>query len=700
MIYRFADCELDTERFELRRGGAVQKVEPQVFEILRYLLERHDQFVAKEELHKAIWQGRVVSDAAMSSRIKAARRAIGDSGAEQRFIRTVHGRGLSFIAPVTLEDRRRPDDRSPGQGPKPAAGEADAAEPPQEVLVSADVHLNELLNGDGSAAAAEAALLSARAMLRTEIERSGGQVVAAEGGGITARFGSAVDALECAASLQRWHSRAAMASSPRLRIGLCDLLDEPEKAVAVAARLQCFAAPGEICITGRIAERAHRKYRFASRPVDAGLAHDLNELDLSIVEAAESPPEAERPGIPQLQCGSPVQPREPSIVILPFDAVGTDATTVELAQGLRIDIQNRLIRISRIMLIAAASANAFRGSSPELAARSLGVRYVLHGVIQLVEKRARVSVELVDTLSARIVWAEQFDITVTDTFTIQDEITRKVIAALDVKLYSGEQARIWYQALTDPKVVRVFYRGVRLFFQMEREAMAEARRAFEAVAEMRPQSSIGATWAALCHWMDYLRRWGSSQSESKRLARQWAEAAAPLPDVDGQAHTVLAHVRLLDREFDAALEAGRQALVLRPGCANANGFFGNVLHYCGEQDQAITHLRKGIRLQPVYPPFFADALATAYFAAAQPEAAMAVAKEALRVNPRDLQARLVLAAAAQMKGNRELARAFARETLGLEPAFSVGAHCDGQPYRYRETIDAMKSAWLAAELPA
>lgn len=703
MIYRFADCELDTERFELRRGGAVQKVEPQVFEILRYLVERHDQFIAKEELHRAIWQGRVVSDAAMSSRIKAARRAIGDNGTEQRLIRTVHGRGLRFVAPVMSDDLRQPEDRAPAQQPEPDGGEANATGLSQEVLLSADVHLSELLNGDSPAAAAEAALLSARAILRSKIERSGGQVVAAEGAGITARFGSAVDALECAASLQRWRSgsgdRAAMEASPRPRIGLCDMLAEPEKAVAIAARLQCFAAPGEICITGRIADRAHGKYQFTGRPVETGLAYEVSGLGLSIVETAESPPGSERPGIPQLQCGSPVLPREPSIVILPFDALGNEPSTAELAEGLRIDIQNGLVKISRLLLIAAGSANVFRGKSPEFAANSLGVRYVLHGVVQLAQNRARVSVELVDTLGVHILWAEQFDITVTDTFAVQDEITRKVIAALDVKLYSGEQARIWHQALTDPKAVRVFYRGVRLFFRMDREAMVEARRAFEAVAEMQPQSSIGATWAALCLWMDYLRRWGSSQAESKRLARQWAEVAASLPDADGQAHTVLAHVRLLDREFDAALEAGRQALVIRPGCANANGFFGNVLHYCGEQDPAITHLRRGIRLQPVYPPFFANMLATAYLAAVQPEAAMAVAKEALLLNPRDFQSRLVLAAAAQIKGNRELARGFAREILRLEPTFSVGAHCDGQPYRHGKTIRAMKAAWLAAELP-
>ncbi|MGQ0525102.1 MAG: winged helix-turn-helix domain-containing protein [Betaproteobacteria bacterium] len=703
MIYRFADCELDTERFELRRAGTAQKVEPQVYEVLRYLVERHGRFVSKDELHTAIWQGRVVSDAAMSSRIKAARRAIGDTGDDQRLIRTVHGRGFSFVAPVTAAGH----DTAPLEPPPEASAphtRATAGDNTEsgEVLLSADVHLNEFLNGESPVAATEAELLSERGMLVTELEKLGGRVIAHAAGGVAARFDTAVAALKCAAGLL---SSQPMARSPggvaaRPRIGISELGDDLKKAIGIAARLQCWSAPGEICITGHVGNSAHHGVEFSRRPIDGGPGHELNELSLYIVEAGNPASKPPRAGIPQLQCGSSAQPREPSIVLLPFDALGNDELAAELAEGLRIDIQNALVKIARIRLIAAASANAFRGKSPELAAESLGVRYVLHGVVQMVESRARVFVELVDTLSARVIWAEQFTIVVSDSFTVQDEITRKVITALDIKLYSGEQARIWHQALADPDAVRLFYRGVRLFFRMERERMVEAQRAFEALSGMRPDSSIGPTWVALCHWVGYMRRWSGSQSESKQLAKRWGEAAAALQDADGQAHTVLAHVRLLDREFDAALDAGRNALLLRPGCANANGFFGNVLHFCGQQAEAIAHLRKGIRLQPVYPPFFASILAAAYLIGGHTDPAMVVAKEGLRLNPRDLQSRLVLVAANQLAGHQELATTFGREILRLEPDFSVGKHYGDQPYRDNKIVETQVEACRAAGLPA
>ena len=100
---RFADCELDLGAFELRREGQAQPVEPQVFELLVYLARHPGRLISKDELIEQVWGGRNVSDAALSSRIKSARRAIGDDGEQQRFIRTVHGRGFRFAADVVSD---------------------------------------------------------------------------------------------------------------------------------------------------------------------------------------------------------------------------------------------------------------------------------------------------------------------------------------------------------------------------------------------------------------------------------------------------------------------------------------------------------------------------------------------------------------------------------------------------------------------
>ena len=101
MIYRFAHFELDVGRVELRAGGVAVAVEPQVFALLRFLIENRSRVVTKDEIVEKIWNGRFVSDSAISSRVKSARQVIGDDGRAQALIRTVHGIGFAFAADVT-----------------------------------------------------------------------------------------------------------------------------------------------------------------------------------------------------------------------------------------------------------------------------------------------------------------------------------------------------------------------------------------------------------------------------------------------------------------------------------------------------------------------------------------------------------------------------------------------------------------------
>ncbi|MBN2623030.1 MAG: alpha/beta fold hydrolase, partial [Acidimicrobiales bacterium] len=135
MRYRFEDCELDTDALELRRSGEPVQVEPQVFDVLAHLLRHRRRVVPKEELLDEVWGDRFVSESALTSRLKAARRAIGDDGRRQRCIRTVHGRGYRFVAPThEVPDERADDSATPapagaGRGDDAAAVAEDAASP-------------------------------------------------------------------------------------------------------------------------------------------------------------------------------------------------------------------------------------------------------------------------------------------------------------------------------------------------------------------------------------------------------------------------------------------------------------------------------------------------------------------------------------------------------------------------------------------
>ncbi len=127
MIYRFGPFELDTAKVELRFGGKVCSVEPQVFALLALLVDNRDRLVSKDEIIEKVWDGRVVSEAAVASRIKSARKVLGDDGRNQRFIKTIHRQGFRFVADATVarggiaaEASGNPAVQSPDQASRPS----------------------------------------------------------------------------------------------------------------------------------------------------------------------------------------------------------------------------------------------------------------------------------------------------------------------------------------------------------------------------------------------------------------------------------------------------------------------------------------------------------------------------------------------------------------------------------------------------
>ena len=104
MLYTFDQFALDTDRFEISQNGIAIHAEPQVIELLNYFVRNSGRLVTRDELNQAVWKGRVVSDSAISGRIKIARKLLGDDGRQQKYIRTIHKKGFSFNAQVQADD--------------------------------------------------------------------------------------------------------------------------------------------------------------------------------------------------------------------------------------------------------------------------------------------------------------------------------------------------------------------------------------------------------------------------------------------------------------------------------------------------------------------------------------------------------------------------------------------------------------------
>ncbi|XUJ32887.1 winged helix-turn-helix domain-containing protein [Bradyrhizobium japonicum] len=113
MRYRFEEFAFDIDRRELHRGAEVVSITPQVFDLLEYLLRNRERVVSKDDLINAVWSGRIVSDAALTTRLNAARSAIGDSGEEQRLIKTLPRKGFRFVGQV--QETREVAASNPGE---------------------------------------------------------------------------------------------------------------------------------------------------------------------------------------------------------------------------------------------------------------------------------------------------------------------------------------------------------------------------------------------------------------------------------------------------------------------------------------------------------------------------------------------------------------------------------------------------------
>lgn len=573
-----------------------------------------------------------------------------------------------------------------GQNKTPASGQRAAASRTAAV-VHAQARAYGVLMGE-NAAAARAALKRTQALVAETLQAHGGQVDPGRCDSLTARFEDSAKAVAGAMAAMRTveqsNREATVAERVHFRFGI-------DAGKAGAAALGARASTDGI----RISEVLR-----ASLPEEgASLALAAAEPGVyTLLPGSEKAPA--RPLPAQLEALELPLPSRPSLMLMPFAATDDDPRAQTFATGLRLDIQNALIKMSGLFLIAAGAGNALRGVPAAEAGQRLGVRHALECTVQHLGDQVRVHVQLVDAQEDRVVWSEQYDRKLDAGFALQDEIAERVVTALDVKLASGEQARVWRKCLTQPRARDHYYQGMQAFFQMNAEAMASARAHFERLAEVQPDSPHGPTMVAFCLWLEATRGWAKDPELARRLAGEWAERACALQDSDGQAQTVLGNVRLLQRRHDEALRIAREATGIRPGCTNANAFLGNVLLYCGDPAGAAERVRRAIRLSPVYPPWFVEILAAAYRDGGQGELAAATARELLRIVPGSLEGRVILAGALAQAGDLDEARSAAAEVLEKAPAFGSRAYADRLPYRDDAARERIVADLEQAGLPA
>jgi adenylate cyclase len=444
-------------------------------------------------------------------------------------------------------------------------------------------------------------------LAQPEITRRGGRIVKLMGDGLLAEFRSVVEAVNCAAAIQRAMSlrEAELIDDQRikLRIGvnLGDVIVEGSDiygdGVNVAARLEEIAEPGGICVSGTVFDHIKSKV-------------DLNFLDLGAQEVKNiSEPvrvyrwsdSAIDVKLVASELGETLPlPDKPSIAVLPFNNMSGDPEQDYFADGICEDLITALSKIRWFFVIARNSSFTYKGQAVEVTqiARELGVRYVIEGSVRKAGNRVRITAQLIDATSGRHVWADRYDRDLADIFDLQDEMTQTIAGTVEPELSAAERERALRKPPDNLDAWETFQRGLWHLWHFSKSDFVDAQRVLRRAQELDPGFATAFAYESYCHFLDVMLGFSEAPEESLSTAISLATEALAIDDKDPMAYFALGRVHSLRGKHDVSVSELETAIALNPSFAQAYHGLGSVLLFSGRLEEAAEALDKAMRLSP------------------------------------------------------------------------------------------------------
>ncbi len=547
-----------------------------------------------------------------------------------------------------------------------------------------------------------------RAIIDSLIARHEGRIFGTAGDSVMAEFASPVEAVRSAIAIQE-ELRVRNAEllddrKMRFRIGvnLGDVMAKGDDlfgdGVNVAARLEGLAEPGGICISGDVYNQIENKLALGYEDLGdqdvKNIAKPLRvyRLNLGGMGAAGKT----RPGsVPALEL-----PDKPSIAVLPFVNLSGDPEQEYFSDGITEDLITDLAKISGLFVASRNAVFLYKGKAvkPVEVSRELGVRYVLEGSVRKAGDRVRISAQLIDAGTGYHLWAERYDRDLTDIFALQDEITEKIVKALEVKLTEAEQEQVARRYTDNLEAYDCFLRGRAYQERGSKESITQAREMFERAIELDP--TFAGAYAILSY--SYFRDWFSQWSEDPQALERAFEAAKKAVALDDSlplAHTYLAWAYLWKKQHEKAIAEGERAIALDPNFAEGYARLGQILSLAGRPEEGLGLVKKAMRLDHHYPPTYLNNLGRAYYAMGQHEEAIAALKGSLTREPDFLSPHLVLAVIFSELGRKEEAQAEVAEVLRISPSASLESQRERAPFKDQAVLERFVSGLRKAGLP-
>ena len=576
-----------------------------------------------------------------------------------------------------------------------------------------------------------------------------GRVVDSPGDNVLAEFASVVDAVRCAVETQKQiaERNADLPENRRMlfRIGvnLGDIVDEADRiygdGVNIAARLEGLAEPGGICISHTAFDQVKGKldlgyqylgehsvkniaepvrvYRVLTTPEHAGMvigektaagkkwrrltyaavvclvvvAGGLTAWNVYLQKSKRIDPAAmDKMAFPL--------PDKPSIAVLPFNNTTGDAEREYIADGITEQLTTVLSKSPRLFVVSRNSTFTYKDKPAKAreVSQDLGVRYVLEGSIKKAGDKLRITAQLIDALKGYHLWAENYDRTMEDLFSVQDEIAQKIFKSMHVKLAAGE----WDQVASSPSKNFEAYlqclKGIDLYQKFK---FSEAQQLFQAAIDKDPNYIAPVEWLIACNVMQATFGPSSDRQEAVKQAYIYAKKALSMNAASEYAHMFLGVTYLNQRKYEEALKESDLAISLNPNSAIVARNHSFVLRSIGRYEDSIEMAKKAMRLDPLSKdPRYAHELAGAYFFNRDFDHAMAEYEKALKLNPDFMTSYIGLTATYSLLGMDEKAHAAAEQLLRLNPNLSLKNLKMSMPFKNPADTDLLIDALQKAGL--
>jgi adenylate cyclase len=585
------------------------------------------------------------------------------------------------------------------------------------------------------------------------IEKYHGRVQELRGDALLAEFDRASDAVTAALSFQSdHHDQLANLNDnirPDIRVGIA--LGEVVIAdntvtgagVVLAQRVEQLAQPGGLCITSAINEALPSRMPFSIESLGEqalkGFEEHVRVYQVQLGSGESVPPPQQKSNrqvspknwprmavvvvvvllvaagigywskgfLPQEQ---PVLveskafplPDKPSIAVLAFDNLSGDPGQEYLSDGISETIITGLSQFPELFVIARQSSFSYKGRAVKAQeiASDLGVQYIIEGSVQKSDSRVRVTAQLIDALSGHHLWAQQYNRQWEDIFALQDDITQHIIAnigSFEGPLEEAIRNQIKQKAPSDLRAYDYLLLGRERFLLVTKEENIKARELFQKSIELDPNYGRGHTWLAWTHFSDLVFGWTDDPEKSGKLALEYAQSAVSLDNTDAEAHWVLGAVLIHTGQGDKeALAAYERALALNPNNADLLAEYGWNIPNLGRAEEAVKSIRKAMRLNPVYPDWYGQALMFALYNARRYEEVVAVSKT---INVRHVVTHVVLAGSYAYMDQLDKAHLSAAHVLENNPNFTLGWWRERQNFSHQVTLDHYMDGLSKAGLP-